>query len=1681
MFSKVDHHVSEYLCRWNIPGWDNLKHCFVDEIFVDHFLCSWDASGVKKSYCIWFPDSSVRKQPDKLTSRWTKLLNRASKMGSKVVLLGDLETCGSVTETSCVHFRLTSRNAIMMSGQCSMSGDQVRIFEYCCGGFKGWTRAMDILTKHENLNLQSVGGVDSDSTCVDMCTKHEHDRGHGTPLSELMSFDEFEDPKWFLGDLNLMRTWETISIRLIDFACISAPCQSFTTTGNNQGWEHALGVVLAKSITCAAIMETETIVLENSAQMYRNSTYYDFLMNFLRYWGYVLVAIDVVQIEHLHPATRNRCIAVAVRNPQTYDQPDFPRRPLKLNGFIPKHIGGVMRDRLGFGDVPDQLMQHLDLDSKDLEIFGLPELMPIAMRNKCRNPSILNRVVDVDCNKLSSGTAMAKYGDQQNLPFSSLEKFGILGELFGPANQIRFIAPIEILLCLGCSERTVIPRNNLLSWRIVGNAIHEYHALVGLITAWNFKLYEKSRPQLPLKTLLLRHQSRCWVANQLRVEEDAQVPGLLYVTYNENLKPGFEKQAHPNSIEAMIEVQNDPKRRKLEPQPEPKLSIDDGKPHDRCEQMRLTDEESDFCRRFEQKPFIIELWKARKRSCAQPKRINPSVKLDQACQKTNLAWTADLLDLQYDLLSKVTLEEDEMDIPCSQTLEETYMTAVQVHDSSQSTSDIEVFRVTPEQDVEDWILAKVSLEGSQIQFNAPRINGQVVVLSEKLHQLGDILQIDMTCSPRTVSTLQCVVIFLEEGVEMAKATVPFGTRLFEVFGTHHWNGQYYSEDGWIIPADRPIFQDQNVYLDDPLRYHKIMDEEPIEISADPISPTEPFEPEEPESTIQLEFAKVQKRLQPLFEHGGIGDDEMMLYLGLFTAQRRPQHVVLPYMMIDDIIPIEDHFVLPVLHENHWSLVATDTDFNGRKIFQIITDRHDVFQMIEEQIKIFETSAKYCKHWNFSMLMEPNWCGYEALSTLGTLWKITPSLLKPVDTTKTENILRLFGFLQGVDGSLLHCTDPDIDHLAWNLRHAFIQDIYDTPTVPQAFGFGWDESSPLYATLKTALTLRGLEKTKAGDLAMSILSTGDSRIPKLKQMKQHRMLQTASQIAAIHNIEFPTLNHGQAVTRLQRFFREKRARQMYQKKIDVTWLRSCSFPQKQFQVKNGHWLDVQPNIQTLTEGISIASLDELQPVLDAEVVLGPGAHAALTMDEVPNLCSPFSQTHEIVEIVDAMGYHALVKVWMVQLGSKPVVRTDMKNAQVVTDATSTIILKVFKSLVDVQTWNDVKTSPVKTIVKILWNDQKMNIVDVWSRKFFMMKNPKTPVEMDHSDVFSVFFRIDQSAVLKWLMKSGATAQPIFISELERKPVRVIWLGKELRHAHMGLNQIVESGTPHLGVVTSPGLDSFGLRFTETDFPTAWNKLKGDQIDPPKHIAEFGRYWIENLPVEFGHKHIVEWAEKVGWSMKPMKRIKQRWLVSAEEEPKEHLSANKVPVLVYPVAKSTKSPDRIMAGRIYTPKPPAATLRKQSNLPSKPEPLSTNNTNDVQDVWQTYRDRNGLPDNRILKTPYSAGKADSVSSGSRSSMSTTYDEEARARLTKCEDQIKLLTTKVGTVEKEVTGIRSSFSTLLDTKLEATSKRMMSDFKDMMVSMVAQVPQQGNQPGRTSNKDRDRVGRSRSPKAD
>ena len=64
---------------------------------------------------------------------------------------------------------------------------------------------------------------------------------------------------------------------------------------------------------------------------------------------------------------------------------------------------------------------------------------------------------------------------------------------------------------------------------------------------------------------------------------------------------------------------------------------------------------------------------------------------------------------------------------------------------------------------------------------------------------------------------------------------------------------------------------------------------------------------------------------------------------------------------------------------------------------------------------------------------------------------------------------------------------------------------------------------------------------------------------------------------------------------------------------------------------------------------------------------------------------------------------------------------------------------------------------------------------------------------------------------------------------------------------------------------------------------------------------------------------EWSSKVGWEIRPLKKIRQKWLVASAAPPKPNLTANKVPLLVYPVSKFEVTDNKVMAGRIFTPKP------------------------------------------------------------------------------------------------------------------------------------------------------------------
>ena len=181
MFSKHrPPEVHEYLNRWRIPSWDDITKFHVLSVHDLFFWVESEKDGVKKKFQIWFQDEFYVNKTHQNTVRWMKILKKALLASSQIVIIGELLRCDipwshyPPPESPVSQFRLRNLNAILLSGQRCLSGDNLRIFEFCCGGFKGWSRITKYLQEREKLPFQCIGGVDNDPTCIDMCRRHAH-------------------------------------------------------------------------------------------------------------------------------------------------------------------------------------------------------------------------------------------------------------------------------------------------------------------------------------------------------------------------------------------------------------------------------------------------------------------------------------------------------------------------------------------------------------------------------------------------------------------------------------------------------------------------------------------------------------------------------------------------------------------------------------------------------------------------------------------------------------------------------------------------------------------------------------------------------------------------------------------------------------------------------------------------------------------------------------------------------------------------------------------------------------------------------------------------------------------------------------------------------------------------------------------------------------------------------------------------------------------------------------------------------------------------------------------------------------------------------------------------------------------------------------------------------------------
>ena len=219
-----------------------------------------------------------------------------------------------------------------------------------------------------------------------------------------------------------------------------------------------------------------------------------------------------------------------------------------------------------------------------------------------------------------------------------------------------------------------------------------------------------------------------------------------------------------------------------------------------------------------------------------------------------------------------------------------------------------------------------------------------------------------------------------------------------------------------------------------------------------------------------------------------------------------------FMFVDEIVPFEGHFVLSFLVEEHWGILHTENNPDGSRGFCVTTDKESIYQMVRKKILDWEPMVTVRKCWTFSLMLEANWCGYGALYSLAKQWTVNPTNLQEFNQMRVDGVLKMLNITQDISGSLLNCTDPEIETLAWHLRSSFVLEVFDTPSSFVVMGFGNEEGTPLFAQISAALVSKGVDKNNALNLGQKILQTDDPRIQQIRNQKQHKTVQIVSQIA-----------------------------------------------------------------------------------------------------------------------------------------------------------------------------------------------------------------------------------------------------------------------------------------------------------------------------------------------------------------------------------------------------------------------------------------------------------------------------------------------------------------------------------------------------------------------------------------
>ena len=313
---------------------------------------------------------------------------------------------------------------------------------------------------------------------------------------------------------------------------------------------------------------------------------------------------------------------------------------------------------------------------------------------------------------------------------------------------------------------------------------------------------------------------------------------------------------------------------------------------------------------------------------------------------------------------------------------------------------------------------------------------------------------------------------------------------------------------------------------------------------------------------------------------------------------------------------------------------------------------------------------------------------------------------------------------------------------------------------------------------------------------------------------------------------------------------------------------------------------------LREGTPISS-DEL-----GIVIIGPVIETSLPAHSVTFPC------------FNADGARVLLHGTLVQLGSKHIKCKTTGQAPIVAESCVLVAITLHKTDFEASQWQDALHSTPAFIKRILRQDQLDNsLIAIWGRSLRAGRAPASPLQ---ATTIQMHCTIEQDKLKQVLKASGFNS--LFCTPKQENgrlsvDFRLIWIGSDMVAAVAKSAQV----TGCLGLVKGRN-GALALRFDKQSYEAAWKQLCPGQTLPLTNDQD-KTYKIQGLPFGCTDQTLSQWANSVGWDLKPHKALgPTAWLVKATTRPSEDeiLMFNNQPLLVTYLAPKVNANQQVLLG-------------------------------------------------------------------------------------------------------------------------------------------------------------------------